>query len=98
MFENSINVFASEEYLLLQWLSAHCTKMKGTDVVKFSQKEIADECSCSPTTINKRMQILVDVKCIEPHQKRGIYIITSKGIEVLKQMKEIERIIGGNKK
>ena len=96
MTDNSIHTFASEEYLLLLWLSEHLTETKAASIIKFSQSEIAQEQGCSPTTINKRMQALQRVKCIQPHGKKGNYIITETGNQVIKQMKQIERLIGGH--
>lgn len=95
MTDNSIYTFASEEYLLLLWLSEHLTETKAASVIKFSQMEIAQERVCSPTTINKRMQVLRKVKCIRPYGKKGNYIITETGYQVIEQMKQIENLIGG---
>lgn len=95
MTNNSIHTFASEEYLLLLWLSEHLTKTNAASVVKFSQAEIAQEQGCSPTTVNKRMQMLQKVNCISPYGKKGNYIITETGSQVIKQMKQIESLIGG---
>ncbi len=96
MIENKANVFASEEYILLAWLSKNltCSKKKATN--RFSQIEIADELDCSPTTINKRMRMLQQAKCVELDGKKG-YIITDKGKKIIKKMNEIEDIIGGKK-
>jgi len=93
---NLINVFASEEYLLLAWLSEHPTKTKSASIIKFSQVEIAQELGCSPTTVNKRMQALQKAKCIQQHGKKGNYVITHTGNQIIDQMKQIEQLIGGN--
>ena len=95
--DSSIKVFASEEYLLLRWLAAHPTTTSRISVVKFSQSEIAQELGCSPTTINKRMQILQQHNCIKPYKKRGNYLITETGQQIIAKMDEIESIIGGHK-
>lgn len=97
MDNNLINVFASEEYLLLRWLSQHQTQTSTISVVKFSQTELAKECSCSPTTINKRMQLLQKCNCIKPYRKKGNYLITETGQQIIDKMDEIELIIGGHK-
>ena len=47
MTNNLINVFASEEYLLLFWLSKNLTKSKQKTSVRFSQAEIAEELGVS---------------------------------------------------
>ena len=95
MVENSIKVFASEECLLLLWLSENLTKSRYKTSNRFSQIEIAQELDCSPTTINKRIRVLQDSKCIELDGKKG-YTITDKGKNVVKLMKKIESLDGGN--
>ena len=95
MTNNLINVFASEEYLLLAWLSEHPTKTKSASIIKFSQVEIAQELGCSPTTVNKRMQALQKAKCIQQQGKKGNYVITRIGDKVIEQMKQIEQLLGG---
>jgi len=91
---NLINVFASEEYLLLFWLSENLTKSKRKTSVRFSQIEIAEELNCSPTTINKRIRLLQNCGCIKLDGKKG-YEITNKGMSVLKIMKKLESVNGG---
>lgn len=91
---NLIKVFATEEYLLLFWLSENLTKSKRKTSVRFSQTEIAEELNCSPTTINKRMRLLQNCKCIKLDGKKG-YEITNKGKSVLKIMKKLETVDGG---
>lgn len=93
MNNNLINVFASEEYRLLRWLSEHPTTTSTASVVKFSQVEIAQELGLSPTTINKRMQLLQKAKCIEQYRKKGNYRITETGYKVIAQMQVIEAIL-----
>lgn len=91
MIKNSINIFASEEYFLLLWLSKNLTKSKQKISVRFSQTEIAEELNCSPTTINKRMRSLQNSACIKLDGKKG-YTITDKGKSVIKIMKKIENL------
>lgn len=95
MKNNLINVFTSEEYLLLFWLSKNLTKSKQKTSVRFSQAEIAEELNCSPTTINKRMRLLQNCECIKLDGKKG-YIVTDKGKDIIKLMKKIESLEGGN--
>ncbi|MBE7036155.1 MAG: HTH domain-containing protein [Ruminococcaceae bacterium] len=95
MTNDLIKVFASEEYLLLFWLSENLTESKRKTSVRFSQSEIAEELNCSPTTINKRMRLLQNCKCIRLDGKKG-YEITNKGKSVLKIMKKLETVNGGN--
>lgn len=94
MTNNLINVFASEEYLLLFWLSENLTKSKRKTSVRFSQYEIAEELNCSPTTINKRMRLLQNCECIKLDGRKG-YMITDKGNRVIKIMKKLESVDGG---
>ena len=95
MDNNLIKVFASEEYLLLRWLSQHQTQTNTISVVKFSQAELSKECNCSPTTINKRMQLLQKCNCIKPYRKKGNYLITETGQQIIAKMDEIEKLITG---
>lgn len=95
MVENSIKTFASDECLLLIWLSENMTKSRYKTSNRFSQVEIAQELDCSPTTINKRMRVLQDAACIKLDGKKG-YTITDKGKNVIRIMKKIENLDGGN--
>lgn len=94
MIETSINIFASEEYFLLFWLSENLTKSKRKISVRFSQSEIAEELNCSPTTINKRMRLLQNCECIKLDGKKG-YTITDKGKRVINIMRKLEGVDGG---
>lgn len=95
MVDNSIKIFASPESLLLLWLSENMTKSRYKTSNRFSQAEIAQELDCSPTTINKRMRVLQDAACIKLDGKKG-YTITDKGKNVIRIMKKIENLDGGN--
>ena len=95
MVENSINIFASEECLLLLWLYDNLTPSRHKISNRFSQVDIAKEFDCSPTTVNKRIRVLQDANCIKLDGKKG-YIITEKGKNVIKLMKRIESLDGGN--
>ena len=95
MAENSINIFASEECLLLLWLYDNLTPSRYKISNRFSQVDIAKEFDCSPTTVNKRIRVLQDAHCIKLDGKKG-YIITEKGKNVIKLMKRIESLDGGN--
>lgn len=97
MDDNLIKVFVTEEYLLLRWLAQHPTPTSNASIVKFSQNELAEELGCSPTTINKRMQLLKKCNCVKQYRKKGNYLITEAGQQVIAMMNEIERIIGGKK-
>lgn len=52
MKDDSIYLFASEEYCLLHWMAQHEMDTGDGLIVKFSQTELALECECSPATIN----------------------------------------------
>ena len=95
MVENTIKVFASEESQLLLWLWENMTKSRYKISNRFSQVDIAKEFDCSPTTVNKRIRVLQDVDCIKLDGKKG-YIITDKGKNIIKIMKKIESLDGGN--
>ena len=95
MVENSMNIFASGECLLLLWLYDNLTPSRFKISNRFSQVDIAKEFECSPTTVNKRIRVLQNANCIELDGKKG-YIITEKGKNVIKIMKRIESLDGGN--
>lgn len=97
MVKNLIKVFASEECLLLLWLSDNMTKSRYKTSNRFSQIEIAQELDCSPTTINKRIRMLQNAKCIQLDGKKG-YTITDKGRSVIRLMRKIESLDGGIQK
>ena len=92
--KNEDNPFASREFLFLSWLGNHQSIVGGKSVVRFSQKELADEFGCCETTINKCLSVLRQTGCIEPI-KKGNYFITKRGNEVIAEMEKIKQIIAG---
>ena len=93
MKDDSICLFASKEYHLLYWMAQHEIDTTDGMMVKFSQTELANECQCSPATINKLLAALRKAKCVE-NQKRGNYRVTEAGKKVIAKMEEIETIVG----
>lgn len=91
------NLFATNEYALLAWLSEHQTETRDGLVVMFSQNDLVKEHQCSPVTMNKWMKALCNSGCLEPHEKRGNYRVTEAGKEVIARMHEIDKIVGGKK-
>ena len=89
------NLFASNEYALLAWLSEHQIETCDGLVVKFSQNDLVREHQCSPVTMNKWMKALCKSGCLEPYKKRGNYRVTEAGQAVIAKMHEIDQIIGG---
>lgn len=73
------NLFASNEYALLAWLSEHQTETRDGPVVMFSQNDLVKEHQCSPVTMNKWMKALCKSGCLEPHKKRGKVKIKGQG-------------------
>lgn len=88
-------LFASKEYHLLYWMAQHKIDTSTGPLVKFSQIELAEECECSPATINKLLAALRKAKCVE-NEKRGSYRITETGDIVIAKMKEIEALVRGD--
>ena len=88
MVGDLIKVFASEESLLLMWLSENMTKGSYKTSNRYSQVEIAQELNCSPTTINKRIRALQDANCIALDGKKG-YTITDRGKSIIDLMRKI---------
>ena len=96
-FASNKNLFASNEYALLAWLSEHQTETRDGPVVMFSQNDLVKEHQCSPVTMNKWMKALCKSGCLEPHTKRGNYRVTETGQAVIARMHEIDQLIGGNR-
>ena len=94
MLDKSIELFGSKEYRFLSWLERHEQKTSRGTVINFSQEEIADEYGSSPATVNKWLQALRSVGCVE-QKKKGSYRVTKTGIAVIDQMEKIEKLVGG---
>ena len=96
MLEKSIQLFGSKEYHFLSWLKSHEQTTTHGSVINFSQEEIAAEYGSSPATVNKWLQALQSVNCVE-QKKKGSYHITRTGNAVIAKMNEIEKLIGGKR-
>lgn len=96
MTPKSIQLFASKEYLFLSWLKSREQTTSLGAVINFSQEEIAVEYGSSPATVNKWLQALQSVNCVE-QKKKGSYRITKTGNAVIAQMGRIEKLIGGTR-
>lgn len=93
LMSNSISdIFKTDEYKLLFWLSEHQSKTRDGPVIKFSQAELAAELQHSPASVNKWMQALCKAGCIQI-KKGGSYLMTSKGKKTIDTMKKIETIL-----
>ena len=80
----------------MNWLkSQEHTTSRGT-MINFSQEEIAVEYGSSPATVNKWLQALQAVGCVE-QKKKGSYRVTQTGNAVIAKMEEIEKLVGGKK-
>lgn len=94
MSNKSIQLFGSKEYRFLNWLKGQEQMTSRGATINFSQEEIAAEYGSSPATVNKWLQALQAVGCVE-QKKKGSYHITKTGNAVIAEMKKIERIITG---
>lgn len=94
MGDKFIQMFASKEFCFLNWLKSKEQTTTHGLIINFSQEEIAAEYGSSPATVNKWLQALETVACVE-QKKKGSYCITKKGNAVIVEMKKIERIIVG---
>lgn len=89
-----MQLFGSKEYCFLHWLkSKEQTTVRGS-IINFSQEEIAAEYGSSPATVNKWLQALQSVNCVE-QKKKGSYQVTETGNAVIAEMRKIEQIIAG---
>lgn len=89
-----IHLFGSKEYHFLSWLKSKEQSTSHGSTINFSQEEIAVEYGSSPATVNKWLQALQAVGCVE-QKKKGSYCVTETGNAVIVEMKKIERIIMG---
>lgn len=94
MADKSTQMFGSKEYHFLNWLKSQEQTTSRGATINFSQEEIAAEYGSSPATVNKWLQSLQSVGCVEK-KKKGSYRITKTGNAVIAEMKKIERIIAG---
>lgn len=94
MSNKSIQLFGSKEYRFLNWLKGQEQTTSRGATINFSQEEIAAEYGSSPATVNKWLQALQSIGCVE-QKKKGSYRVTKPGNEVIAQMEKIEKLIGG---
>lgn len=94
MADKSIQLFGSKEYHFLNWLKSQEQTTSCGATINFSQEEIAVEYGSSPATVNKWLQALQSVGCVE-QKKKGSYRVTEIGNAVIAKMKQVERIITG---
>ena len=97
MSNKSIQLFGSKEYRFLKWLKGQEQASSRGATINFSQEEIAAEYGSSPATVNKWLQSLQAVGCVE-QKKKGSYRVTKTGNAVIAQMGKIEKLIGGVEK
>ena len=96
MPNKSIQLFGSKEYRFLNWLKGQEQTTSRGATINFSQEEIAAEYGSSPATVNKWLQALQSVGCVE-QKKKGSYRVTQTGNAVIAKMEEIEKLVGGKK-
>lgn len=96
MTDKSILLFASKEYHFLSWLKSQEQTTSRGAIINFSQEELAAEYGSSPATVNKWLQSLQAVNCVE-QKKKGSYRVTKTGNAVIAQMEKIEKLVGGNR-
>lgn len=89
-------MFGSKEYRFLNWLKGQEQTTSRGATINFSQEEIAAEYGSSPATVNKWLQALQSVGCVE-QKKKGSYRVTQTGNAVIAKMEEIEKLVGGKK-
>ena len=89
-------MFGSKEYRFLNWLKGQEQTTSRGATINFSQEEIAVEYGRSPATVNKWLQALQSVGCVE-QKKKGSYRVTQTGNAVIAKMEEIEKLVGGKK-
>ncbi len=96
MTDKLIQLFASKEYHFLNWLKSQEQTTSRGAIINLSQEELAAEYDSSPATVNKWLQALQAVGCVE-RKKKGSYRVTKTGNAVIAQMGKIEKLVGGKK-
>ena len=96
MMDKTIQLFGSKEYRFLNWLRSQEQTTSRGPTINLSQEEIAVEYGSSPATVNKWLQALQSVGCVE-QKKKGSYRVTQTGNAVIAKMEEIEKLVGGKK-
>lgn len=94
MTNKAIQLFGSKEYHFLNWLKSQEHMTSHGTTINFSQEELAIEYGSSPATVNKWLQELQAVGCVE-QKKKGSYHVTKTGNAVIAEMNKIEQIITG---
>lgn len=98
MQNNLIDIFTSKEFRFLQWLANQsCVEIDGKKVIRMSQPQLAKAYGVSATTVFHLLETLKIANCIELNNKKSGYIITQTGHTVISKVKELEKIIGGNR-
>jgi predicted transcriptional regulator len=81
--------FACKEYRVLLNMYGKVSKINGETVVVSTQEEIASECGLSYPTVNKSIAFLIDNGCLQSSGHKGRYIITQKGITLVKEFEKV---------
>ena len=89
MSKNLVDMFTTNEYKLLRFLSGLQSTTAEGKIILNSQEDIAKQFNQSIATINKLMQNLCSVGCVEKRGQRKGYLITEQGKHVLKQIESI---------
>lgn len=82
--------FMNDKYRVLKCMATRQIPVNGETVVKLSQQEIADILDFAKPKVNTIIRELKDAGYIAQHSTRGKYSLTSKAMDALNTMSEME--------
>lgn len=83
---NEILGFVNEKMKVLFILKEHQVEIDGVNVCPLNQQEISNLVPCGKLKTNQIIKELVDEGYVEMLRVKGRYMITEKGLELLKKM------------
>lgn len=83
---NEVLEFINDKMKVLLILKEHQVEIEGTKLCPLNQQEIANQVPCEKLKANQLINELIDEGYIEMMRSKGRYIITEKGLGLLKKM------------
>lgn len=84
--------FLNDRCKVLKCMAARQISVNGEMIIKLSQQEIADILNFTKPKVNSIVGALKDAGYLVQHSARGKYSLTSKAVEELRAMGEMEAI------
>ena len=83
---NEVLGFINDKMKVLLILKEHQVEIEGIKLCPLNQQEIANHVPCGKLKANQLINELIDEGYIEMMRSKGRYIITEKGLGLLKKM------------